>query len=220
MIIGGSKISYYLAKFLTELNIKVKIIEISHEKCKFLSSNLDKTLVINGDGSDKNLLIEEGIENVDAFVAATGIDEENVVYSMFANTLDVPKVITKINHLNFEGMLESVGLESLYTPHVIASNQILRYIRAKSNSKGGSMESLIRLMDDKLEIMEFIINSDFKHLKKPLKDINFKDNLLIVCINRKGNIIFPTGKDYIETNDKIIIATTKNGIKGLNDILG
>ena len=220
MIIGGSKVSYYLAKFLSEINIKVKIIESIHEKCKFLSSNLPKALIINGDGSDKNLLIEEGIENVDAFVSATGIDEENVVYSMFANTLDIPKVITKINHLNFGKMLESVGLESLFTPHVIASNQILRYIRAKSNSKGGSMESLIRLIDDKVEIMEFIINKDFKHIGKSLKKINFRNNLIIICINRKGNIIFPTGNDTIEVNDKIIIATTKSCVKGLNDILG
>ena len=220
MIIGGSKVSYYLARFLTEINMKVKIIEMDNEKCKFLASTLPKALVINGDGSDKNLLIEEGIENVDAFVAATGIDEENVVYSMFANTLDIPKVITKINHLNFGEMLESVGLESVLTPHVIASNQILRYIRAKGNSKGGSMESLLRLIDDKVEIMEFIINKDFKYIGKPLKEINFKDNLIIVCINRKGNIIFPTGDDTLEANDNIIIATTKSGIKGLNDILG
>ena len=220
MIVGGSKVSYYLAKFLSEINIKVKIIESVMEKCKFLSSSLPKVLVINGDGSDKHLLIEEGIENADAFVSATGIDEENIVYSMFANTLDIPKVITKINHLNFGEMLESVGLESVFTPHVIASNQILRYIRAKSNSKGGSMESLIRLIDDKVEIMEFIINKDFKYIGKPLKEINFKDNLIIVCINRKGNIIFPTGNDSIEINDKIIISTTKSGVKGLNDILG
>ena len=220
MIIGGSKVSYYLTKFLTEINVKVKIIEAVHEKCKFLSSALPKALIINGDGSDKHLLIEEGIENVDAFVSATGIDEENVVYSMFANTLDIPKVITKINHLNFGEMLESVGLESLFTPHVIASNQILRYIRSKSNSKGGSMESLVRLIDDKVEIAEFIINKDFKYIGKPLKNINFRDNLIIVCINRKGNIIFPTGNDYIDANDKIVIATTKHGVKGLNDILG
>jgi len=220
MIIGGSKVSYYLAKFLSDINIKVKIIENDLDKCKMLSDKLDNTLIINGDGSDKNLLIEEGIENVDAFIASTGIDEENVVFSMFANSIKVPKIITKINHLNFGEILDQIGNNTILTPHAVASNHILRYIRAKENSKGGSMESLIRLMNDKVEIMEFGINDDFKKIGKQLKNIKFKDNLIIACINRRGNIIFPTGDDTIDVNDKIIIATTKKGIKGLNDILG
>lgn len=220
MIIGGSKVSYYLAKFLTDLNIKVKIIESDLEKCKMLSDTLEDTMIINGDGSDKNLLIEEGIENVDSFIASTGIDEENVVFSMFANSIDVPKVITKINHLNFSEVLDNVGIDFIVTPHVIASNHILRYIRAKENSKGGSMETLIRLLNDKVEIMEFKINGDFKKIGKQLKNIKFKDNLIVICINRHGKIIFPTGDDTIDVNDHIIISTTKKGIKGLNDILG
>lgn len=219
MIVGGSKISYYLSKYLKETNINVKIIEQDLEKCKMLSDILEDTLIINGDGSDKNLLIEEGIENVDSFIACTGIDEENVVFSMFANSIGIPKVITKINHLNFGEILENVGIDFIVTPHVIASNHILRYIRAKENSKGGSMESLIRLLDDNIEIMEFKINDDFKKINKELKNIKFKNNLIIICINRNGKIIFPTGDDIINVNDHIFISTTQKGIKGLNDIL-
>lgn len=219
MIVGGSKISYYLTKFLCEDNIKVKLIESDINKCQDLCDKLDKALIINGDGSDKHLLIEEGIENIDAFVATTGIDEENVVFSMFANSLKVPKVITKINHLNFSEVLENVGIESVITPHVVATNHILRYIRAKENSVGGSMESLLKFMDDSLEIMEFKINGDFKMIGKQLKNIKFKNNLIIVAINRKNNIIFPNGDDTLEVNDKIVIATTTTGIKGLNNIL-
>lgn len=219
MIVGGSKVSYYLAKFLCEMGMGVKLIEIDKEKCNILSEQLPKSLIINGDGSDKHLLLEEGIEEVDAFVSATGIDEENVIFSLFANSLNIPKVITKINHLTFGEIIESVGIESIMTPHVVASNQVLRYIRARENSKGGSMESLIRLMDSKLEIMEFIIDSDFKAVNKKIKDIKFKDNVIVVCINRKRNIIFPTGEDMINVGDNIIIATTKFSIKGLNDIL-
>lgn len=218
-IIGGSKISYYLAKSLTEANIKVKIIENDLNKCEELSEKLDKTLIIHGDGSDKNLLIEEGIENTDAFVAATGMDEENVVFSMFANSINVPKVVTKINHLNFGEVLETVGINNVITPHVIASDHILRYIRAKENSIGGNMETLLRFMDEALEIMEFKINSGFKMIGKNLKDIKFKKNLIVVCINRNNNIIFPTGDDTLEVNDSIIIATTNPSTKGLNDIL-
>lgn len=220
MIVGGSKVSYYLATFLGEIGINVKIIELDENKCKILAEKLPKTLVINGDGSDKNVLLEERIEDVDAFVAATGIDEENIIFSLYANSMNVPKVITKINHLTFENIIENVGIDTVITPHIVASNQILRYIRAIENSKGGSMESLVRLMDNKLEIMEFIIKDDFKAIGKQIKDINFKKDIIIVCINRNGTIIFPTGEDIIKDNDNIIISTTKSSIKGLNDILG
>ena len=218
MIIGGSKISYYLAKSLEESNINIKIIENDLDKCKKLADNLDKTLIINGDGSDEHLLIEEGIENTDVFIAATGIDEENVVFSMFANTLNIKKVITKINHLNFVNFLSSVGIKSIITPHIIASNQILRYIKAKDNSRGGNMETLIKL--NNMEIIEFRINDKFKKNNKPLRKIKFIDNLIICCINRNGKIIFPTGDDTIEIGDLVVLATTKKGIKGFNDILG
>lgn len=219
MIVGGSKISYYLTKFLTEDNIKVKIIDNDMNKCNELSEKLDKALIINGDASDKSLLIEEGIENTDAFVTTTGIDEENVVYSMFANSLNVPKVITKINHLNFSEILDNIGIENIFTPHVIATNHILRYIRAKENSIGGSMETLVRTMNEELEIIEFKVNNDFESVGKSLKKIKFKNNIIVVSIIRKNNIIFPIGEDIIEVNDKIIIATTNKGIKGLNNIL-
>lgn len=219
MIIGGSKISYYLTKFLVLDNIKVKIVDNDINKCNELSEKLDKALIINGDASDKTLLIEEGIENTDAFISTTGIDEENVLYSMFANSIGVPKVITKINHLNFSEILDNIGIENIFTPHVIATNHILRYIRAKENSLGGAMETLVRSMNDELEIMEFKVNNDFECIGRTLKKIKFKNNVIIVSIIRKNNIIFPTGDDIIEVNDKIIIATTNKGIKGLNNIL-
>jgi len=219
MIVGGSKIAYYLAKNLIEDKVKVKIVESDFEKCKKLDEILDKALIINGDGSDKNLLIEEGIENIDAFVATTGIDEENVVYSMFANSINVPKVITKINHLNFSEVLENVGIDNIITPHVVASNHILRYIRSKENSIGGNMETLLRFMDEELEIMEFKVNSSFKMCNKKLKNIKFKKNLIVVCIKRKNEIVFPTGDDILEVDDNIIVSTTNHNIRGLNDIL-
>ena len=218
MLIGGSKVSYYLAKSLSESNKSVKIIESDIEKCNKLALNLDKALIINGDGSDEALLIEEGIENTDALITLTGIDEENVVFSMLANTFNIKKVITKINHINFVDFLSSVGINSIVTPHIIASNQILRYVRASYNSRGGNMETLIKF--NNIEIIEFRINDKFKKINKPLKKINFIDNLVICCINRNGKIIFPKGDDKIEINDLVVLATTKKGIKGFNDILG
>ena len=215
MIIGGSKISYYLAKSLNDMNIK--IIENDIEKCNKLASSLDKALIINGDGSDEALLVEEGIKDTDALVTLTGIDEENVVYSMFAKSFNIKKTITKINHINFVHFLSSVGIDSVVTPHVIAGNEILRYIRAKDNSRGGNMETLITFKD--IEIIEFKINDKFKKIGESLKNIKFIDNLVIICINRNGKIIFPNGNDTIEEKDLIVLATNKKGIKGLNDIL-
>ena len=218
MIIGGSRISYYLAKNLCDNNLNVKIIENDIEKCNKLTLNLDKALIINGDGSDDKLLIEEGIENTDALVTLTGIDEENIVFSMYANTFIIKKIITKINHISFVDFLNNIGINSIITPHIIASNQILRYIRAYNNSRGGNMETLIRF--NNIEIIEFKINDKFKKLNKPLKDIKFIDNLIICCINRNGRIIFPNGDDVIEIDDLVVLSTSKKGIKGFNDILG
>ena len=156
MIIGGSKISYYLAKSMSETNKNIKIIENDVLKCNKLALNLDKPIIINGDGSDEALLIEEGIEDTDALVTLTGIDEENIVFSMFANTFNIKKIITKINHINFADFLNSININSVVTPHIIASNQILRYVRASYNSRGGNMETLIKF--NNIEIIEFKIN--------------------------------------------------------------
>ena len=197
IIAGGGSTTMYLAKYLLDMKMKVKIIEINSEKCKVLSENLPGALVINGDVSDKNILYEEGIEDVDAFVALTNIDEENIVYSMFASMRKVPKIITKINHIDLPGITERANIDTVITPHRIAANQVVKYVRAMQNSHKSSCEAIYKFEDDVFEVQEYNIKNDFKGLNKKIKDMNIKDNILIVAIQRGRNIIMPNGSSEI-----------------------
>ncbi len=220
MISGGSNTAIYLSKMLIDMDIKVKLIELDPERCKFLSEVLPKALIINGDVSDQNLLYEEGIEKCDAFISLNSIDEENIVYSMFVSRLNIPKIITKVNHIDLDGVVEQAKISTVITPHKIASNQILRYIKAMQNSKESSSESIYRLEDDKFAILEFKIKKDFAYPNSKLKELKIKDGVLIAAILRGRNITFPSGNDEIKLNDTIIlIVSNKCNIKDINDIL-
>lgn len=218
IISGGSSTAVYLAKSLLEMGMQVKIIEINEERCKVLSEKLPKALIIHGDVSDQNILFEEGIESSDAFIALTSIDEENIVYSMFASMHKVPKVITKINHINLDGIVDKAHIDTVITPHKIASHQIVKYVRAMQNSNRSSCEALYSV-DEAFEMLEFTIKEDFKQLNKKIKEINFKEGSLIIAIMRGKQIIFPTGNDIIKKGDIVVIVDTTETVKDINDIL-
>lgn len=218
IISGGSSTAVYLAKSLLEMGMQVKIIEINEERCKVLSEKLPRALIIHGDVSDQNILFEEGIESSDAFIALTSIDEENIVYSMFASMHKVPKVITKINHINLDGIVDKAHIDTVITPHKIASHQIVKYVRAMQNSNRSSCEALYSV-DEAFEMLEFTIKEDFKQLNKKIKEINFKEGSLIIAIMRGKQIIFPTGNDIIKKGDIIVIVDTTETVKDINDIL-
>ncbi|HAB65844.1 MAG TPA: Trk system potassium transporter TrkA [Firmicutes bacterium] len=219
IISGGSNTAIYLSKLLLDIGMEVKIIEISEERCKLLSEVLPKVLVINGDVSDQNILFEEGIEKCDAFVALTSIDEENIVYSMFASLQNVPKIITKVNHINLDKITEKANIDTVITPHKIATNQIVRYVRAMQNSEASSCESIFKFDDDNFEILEFNVKNDFAKLNTKLKNIKLKDGILVIAIYRGRNIIYPNGNDIIEEKDTILVVNSKSNIKDINDIL-
>lgn len=219
IISGGSNTAIYLAKSLLEMGMQVKIIEISPERCMTLSEKLPGALIINGDVSDQNVLFEEGIESCDAFVALTSIDEENIVYSMFAAMQKVPKIITKINHINLEGIVEKSHIDTVITPHKIATGQIVKYIRAMQNSDKSSCEAIYKINDDLFEMLEFTVRDDFKALDCKIKEIKFKDGVLIIAIMRGKSIIFPTGNDEIKESDTIVVIDTNDEIRDINDIL-
>lgn len=218
IISGGSSTAVYLAKSLLEMGMQVKIIEINEERCKVLSEKLPKALIIHGDVSDQNILFEEGIESSDAFIALTSIDEENIVYSMFASMHKVPKVITKINHINLDGIVDKAHIDTVITPHKIASHQIVKYVRAMQNSNRSSCEALYSV-DEAFEMLEFTIKKDFKQLNKKIREINFKEGSLIIAIMRGKQIIFPTGNDIIKKGDIVVIVDTTETVKDINDIL-
>ena len=219
IICGGSNTAVYLTKNLLDMGMQVKIIEINPERCSVLSEKLPGALIINGDVSDQNILFEEGIESCDAFVALTSIDEENIVYSMFASMQKVPKIITKINHINLEGIVEKTHIDTVITPHKIATSNIVKYIRAMQNSDKSSCEAIYKINDDLFEMLEFNIKDDFKALNCKIKDINFVDGSLVIAIMRGKSIIFPTGNDEILENDTIVVIDINDKIRDINDIL-
>ncbi len=219
IISGGSSTAIYLTKLLLEMGMTVKIIEIDKEKCELLSELLPNALIINGDVSDQNLLYEEGIEECDAFIALTSIDEENIVYSIFASRLKVPKIITKINHIDLNGVIEQANINTVVTPHKIASNQIVRYVKAMENSEQSSSESIYKFNNENFEILEFKIKNDFKKLNAKLKDLKLKDGILIIAILRGKQVIYPKGNDEIKYRDTVLIINSSKDIKDINDIL-
>ena len=200
--------------------MKVKIIEIDEEKCRELSEKLPGALIINADVSDQNILYEEGIESADAFISLTNIDEENIVYSMFASMKKVPKIITKINHIDLEGITDKANIDTVITPHRIAANHVVKFVRAMQNSKKSSCEAIYKLGDDIFEMQEFFVKNDFKGKNKKIKDMNIKENILIVAIQRGKNIIMPSGEETIKLNDTIVLIDGNDSIKNINDILG
>lgn len=220
MIIGGGKSTYYLAKLLMNMGIEVKIIESNRQKCEELSTLLPKAIIINGDGTDEELLKEEGIETAESFVPLTGIDEENVMLTLYARKVSKAKVITKINRMTFKTVLNDLDLGSVIYPRYITSEAIVAYVRAKRASRGSDIETLYHIFDSKAEAIEFRIREESSVTDVCLANLSLKKNLLIAFINRNGKIIIPSGNDCIRVGDTVTIVTTHTGLKDIRDILG
>lgn len=219
IISGGSDTAIYLAKNLLDMGIQVKIIELTEERCKFLSTELPDAIIINGDVSDQNVLLEEGIDKCDAFVSLNSIDEENIIYSMFASLQGVPKIITKINHIEMDGIVEKTNLDTVITPHKIATNQIVKYVRAMQNSGTSNCEAVYQFDDEQFEILEFYVKKEFEGLNIKLRDLNLKPDILILAILRGKNIIIPNGNDCIKRKDTVVIIDGENKVKNIEDIV-
>lgn len=219
MIIGGGKLTYYLAKILKDTKIKIKIIELNRERCSELSELLPHAMIIHGDGSDQQLLAEEGLERIEAFASLTGFDEENIMLSLYAASRSNAKLITKVNRTAFEDVVNSLNLGSVIYPKLLTADLILQYVRAMQNSLGSNIETLYRIADDQAEALEFRVGNDAPMIGIPLEKLTLKKNLLVACINRRGRIITPRGKDTMEVGDTVIIVTTNKGLQDLKDIL-
>ena len=219
MIVGGGKATYYLAKQLLHMGIEVKIIEKNHARCEELSILLPKAIIINGDGSDQELLDEEDITHVESFIPLTGIDEENILLTLYAKQKSNAKVITKINRINFKDVVSRLDLGSLIYPRYITAEAIIAYVRAKKNSRNSNIETLYHMFDHRVEAIEFNVDTDSPVTNIPLKDLKIKQDILISCINRNGSIIIPSGQDSILKGDTVIIVTTHAGFTDLQDIL-
>ncbi|MBR1763501.1 MAG: Trk system potassium transporter TrkA [Eubacterium sp.] len=221
LIVGGGSTGYYLAKQLLHVGINVKIIEKNKKRCDELSILLPKAVIINGDGTDEELLKEEGIEDVESFIPLTGSDESNILLTLYANQAsDVEgKVITKINQLTYNSVISKLDLGSVIYPRYITTEAIVAYVRAKSASRGNNIETLSHLYEQKVEAIEFRVNEESKLTNVPLMDLDLKEDLLISFINRHGKIIIPSGQDCIKAGDTVMIVTTQKGLVDLGDIL-
>ncbi|MEA4920908.1 MAG: Trk system potassium transporter TrkA [Clostridiaceae bacterium] len=219
MIIGGGRISYYLSKRLLENGATVKIIELDPQRCAELGRLLPKAMVICGDGTDQELLDEEGIAETDAVVALTGFDEENIILALYAQSRTKGKVITKVNRANLAAIAESTGLESIVSPRVLTANLIVRYVRAMQNSLGSNIETLHRLVGGAVEALEFRVNNTFPKLNTPIMDLKLKPDILIACVSRNGTTIIPGGRDVILEDDRVIVVTTNQHLDDLSEIL-
>lgn len=219
MICGGSKTAYYLAQKLLSIGMNVKIIEKKEEGCHELSEMLPKATIIWGNAAEHELLQEEGITRADAFLALTGVDEENIIMSLYAQSQNVPKVITKVNSDSLHAITNQLELDSVVSPKRVTANAIVSYVRAMEHSLSSDhIETLYRLVDDKLEALEFIAKGQATYINIPLKQLPLKDNILIACIVRKRKTIIPGGDDVILAGDSVIIVT-QNPVNKLTDII-
>ena len=219
MLLGGSRTAVYLAEMLLSIGCNVKIIEKDRKKAKELCEALPGAVIIHGDGAQQEILVEEGIKDLDAFVALTGTDEENILISIFAQSQGVPKAISKVNHEELAIMAEKLGLETVVSPKKMISDQLASYARALQNSLGSNIETLYKLMDGDAEALEFNVVSDPRVTDIPLKDLKLKSNILIAGIIRDRKTIIPGGNDVILTGDRVVVIAAGQKLSDLSDIL-
>ena len=219
MIIGGGTIGYYLAKKLSELGIAVKVFERNAERAAWLAENLDKAMIIRGDGTDRKLLLAEGLAQTESFVSLTNVDEENILLGMFAKKYSKGKVATKLNRLEFDDIMDGLNMDSVVYPKYITADFILQYVRALQNAAGSNIKTLYRILDNRVEALEFAVQEASPLTDVPLYKLRLKSNVLVCCITRGNQVIIPRGGDTIQVGDSVIIVTLEKGLRDIRDIL-
>ncbi len=219
MIVGGGETSYYLASQLADMGIKVKIIDKSRARCEELSELLPEAMIICGDGTERAVLMEEGLALAESFVSMTNFDEENIMLSLFAKSLSQAKVITRVHRISYDEIIDSMDLGSIVYPRNITAETIIKYVRAMHNSIGSNIETLYRLNDNRVEALEFLIREDCPLVGIPLQELKLKKNILVCSINHRGSISTPGGQSRIQVGDTVVVVTTQSGFNDIRDIL-
>ena len=217
-VVGGGRISLYLARGMEKLGVRLKIVERSEERCRLINERFPKITAICGDGTDQELLESENLSACDAFLALTDRDEDNLILSLYAMQQGLPKVITKCNRQNYAGLAHSVGLDSVISPKFITASQILRLVRGMENSQGSVMNALYRIADGGAEAMEFTVSPSTRFLGVPLRELNLRPGILIAVIVRGPDIIIPEGSTCLQAQDNVILISRNSGVLDLNDI--
>lgn len=220
LLVGGGRVSYYLAQTLLSAGIRVKIIEQNPERCLQLTGMLPGASIIQADGSSQAILESEGLSETDALVTLTGLDEQNIITSMYGTTRGVPNIITKVNRIETAGMLETLPIGSVVSPKELCSENIVQYVRAMQNQTGAAI-SVHRIAEGRVEALEFVVNKHSRYIGEPLKNLHsrLKKNVLVACITRHGNTVIPDGNSSFELGDTVIIVTNREDpILQFNDI--
>ena len=218
-IVGGGETAYYLAKQLISIGVSVKIVERDIARCEELSELLPQAMLIHGDGTDRNLLMEEGLPKAESFVALTNFDEENIMLSLFVKSISKAKLITKVHRIAYDEIIGGLELGTVIYPKYITAESIVKHVRALHNSIGSNIETLYRMSNGRVEALEFIVKEDSPVVGIPLQELRLKPNMLICSINHKGNIITPGGQSEIAVGDTVVIVTTITGLHDIKDIL-
>lgn len=218
MIVGGGRVGYYLADTLSRKKYDVKLIEENPARAEELAEALSRVTVACGNGTQHDLLLEEGIEAMDAFVALTDIDEENIIVSMFANKKRVKKTITQIQSDDLFTMLDELGIDNKVSQKNIVASRIISYVRALANSRGSNVLTLYRLVNNQVEALEFAAKKPERIYDRPLRELTTKKNCLIACIIRNNEVIIPNGSSTIELGDNVVVVTTHKNFDDLTDV--
>lgn len=216
MIIGAGMIAYYLLRMMREVGMKSVVIERNAVNAETLNQAIPGLLIINSDGTDRDVLDEEGLDGADAFVSLTGTDEVNMLMGMYAHRKGVPKVVTKISKSSMLDLIDIDRVGSVVCPRDIVASRIISYVRAKENAGGSNVETLYRIAEGTAEALEFTVHEDHGSLTGiPLRNLKTRDGVILCAILRRGKVIIPGGSDTIEQGDHVVIATT---IKQLTDL--
>lgn len=217
-IVGGGKIAYYLAKRLLKAGVDVKIMEKEKNRCEFLSGELPNATILLGDGTDHNILEEEGLQNSDSCIMLTGMDEENVIISLFARMKGVEKIVTKVDRTIVSSMVKQFGLDTIISPKTVISSHIIKHVRETKLKDGEEINNLYMLHEG-VEAAEFTVKDTFEKINIPLKNLNIKKDVLVGGIVRNDEFILPSGNTEIQARDRVIIVSKENQINELKDIL-
>lgn len=216
-IVGGGRITLYLATLMEKMNMKVTIVERDEERCRLLSELLPHCLIIHGDGTEQDLLEAENLGAYDAFVALTDRDEDNLIVSLYAMQKGL-KVVAKSNRQNYASIVRELGLDSALSPKLITANHILQVVRGMQRSRGSVMNALFRIGDGGAEAAEFAVNAATRHLGIPLKDLRLKKGMLIAVIIHQGRVVIPEGSSVISADDTVIVISQDKEVLDVNDI--
>ncbi|MCQ2416286.1 MAG: Trk system potassium transporter TrkA [Oscillospiraceae bacterium] len=219
LIAGGGDITHYLCKSLEKTGIGITVIEKEQKRADALSDTLDNVNVILADAINQEILMQENLDKKDAFVSLTNLDEENILLSLYARSVSQGKIITKINRIDFDQVIDRLDLDTIIYPKNLTSNHIIRYVRAMKKTIGTNLETLYQIIKGKVEAAEFIVADECPLTSAPLMELKFKEGVLVAAIFRNHKVLIPRGSDRIQVGDSVVIVTNQMGLHDINDIL-